>query len=186
MPGQPAHRCASSRTPLSGCWTTASHASSCSRRLSFSSWSPSFALFRIVGHGQADRTAAVDHGEIAIADQGLQRRLAVAELVGEQVFLRFQAGRLARDDLLAQGDHGLGGRDDRTAPSCPASCSARGCSSSMLLEIDRVPFAQLLAGDRVVIDLGGPSWSSARKCPSAARSVGRGCGCPCCAPGPAW
>src|ERR1700677_2010505 len=43
---------ASSRTPLNGCCTTASQASSCSRRLSFSSCSPSLAPFRSLGTGR--------------------------------------------------------------------------------------------------------------------------------------
>src|SRR5262249_20270785 len=64
-------------------------------------------LLENVGHRQPDRAAAVDRGVIAVGDQGLQRRSAVAERVGEQVLLHFQPGRLPRDDLLPQRDHGL-------------------------------------------------------------------------------
>jgi hypothetical protein len=103
-----------------------------------------------VGNGQANRTATVDHGVIAVGDQDRQRRFAVAGGVAEQVFLRLEPRCLARDDLLAQSNHGLGNRylvENRFAQFLIQF-------SDVLvhaLEIGFVPFPQFRAGDRVVI-----------------------------------
>jgi len=52
----------------------------------------------------------VDHGEMTVGYEGLQRRSGVADRVGEEVLLRFQPWCLTRDDLLSQGNHSLPNR----------------------------------------------------------------------------
>ena len=54
-------------------------------------------LLEDTGHTQSHRAAAIDHGVVAIADQGLEGGFAVAEFIAEQVLLGFQPGRLARE-----------------------------------------------------------------------------------------
>ena len=45
-----------------------------------------FGLFQDRGRRESDRTAAIDHGVIAVTDQSHQRRFAMSEFVREKVF----------------------------------------------------------------------------------------------------
>ena len=105
------------------------------------------------GNRQSHRAAAIGHGEMAIGHQNLNDLVAMPEVVDENIRLLLQAGGLPGDDLLAQGEDGLAGGDDKD-DLLAEFLVQRPDEVVHALEIGRVPLPQLRAGDGVVVHPG--------------------------------